>query len=161
MYYVSDDDLKTYIEEHSYGIKTLNFNHCYWLLPRTIYSAMRMCRNLESLSVIECSIRLSEMLDIILKHLPNLKHLAFSVRSISDIRMEILQPHRNVFKHLKSVAIYFKSRQSSNYNVVLHGEEHSLFDLCDELESIYVGSLLEIKDLCRPIIARPESFHGL
>ena len=160
MYSVSDDVFLAFIKRYKNKIRTLNLNHCYWLSPKTIRAAMEKCENLKALSLIECPIRLSAMLQLIEKHQPNLQHLAFSVRCLGDITKEICAPHQSVFKHLKSLAIHFNSRQLSNEIKVL-GEQHTVLDFCHNLESIYVGSSLGCLELCRPLLERPQDFKRL
>ena len=158
-YYLSEDDIKETIRDRGETIKSLNLNHCTWLSSRLVSWAISHCPNLQSLSVLECRIKVANLVQLV-SRLPHLTSLAFSVRSFNDLKKDVFTPCRNVLKQLRTIYLYYSSRELSTMHYL--GEHTTVFDYCDNLEHIYIGSAgMAIPELYRPLVTQPDRFTQL
>lgn len=158
-YHVKEEDFKKYIKKSCRWIQSLDLNHCYWWPPKLINWAIGKCSDLRELHVIECRIKVSNLVALI-NGLPKLVKLSFSVESICDLKTSVFDPCSNVLKQVRSLYLYFSSRELS----LLHflGEQSTILDHCENLEEIFIGSAgMAIPELYRPLITHPQNFRHL
>ena len=117
------------------------------------------CVNLTSLSVLECKLKIPALVTL-LTRLSQLVNLAFSVQSFNDLRKEVFQPCQDVLAHVKSLYLFYNSREISVMQYL--GEHHTIFDHCESLEHIHIGCAgMAIPELYRPIVASPSAMTNL
>ena len=117
------------------------------------------CTNLRSLSVIECKLKMPAFVSL-LTRLSQLVTLAFSVQSFNDLRKDVFTPCQNILKHLKSLHVFYNSREVAVMQYL--GEHQTIFDHCDSLEHIHIGCAgMAIPELYRPIVTEPSKLTKL
>lgn len=158
-YTLAEDDLKQYVQYSWRYIRVLNLNHCYWLNQKCLHVAIKKCRNLQQLHVIQCNLTTTVFVSL-LADLSELRSLSFSTDSFVNIKKETFHPARETLKNLNSVCIYYSSRELAVMNYL--GEQSTLLDFCENLEELVINSAeISIPELCRPIFSKPKKLETI
>ncbi|XP_064614260.1 F-box/LRR-repeat protein 18-like [Liolophura sinensis] len=163
-YQLSDEILTGYLSAASTRIENLNCNHCYWLSGQVLQSTLRQCKNLHTLSVIDCNLTPKRLCGVVAR-LEKLERLSFSVVAIRDFCVEFATSPgaQERFRQLKELVIHFKRgwRGVQDFTISINVVQQTTFlEFCENLEKLSViGAPNSFpKDLLRPQI---ENFYCL
>ncbi|KAL9964540.1 hypothetical protein ACROYT_G028195 [Oculina patagonica] len=97
--HLSSSAICYYISKFKHSLQELNLQECYWLKGDALSTALQKCRKLTSLNVMGCSVT-KEALCSVLKQNGNLKTLAWSIYSPSDLYLPPRRVSRETFREL-------------------------------------------------------------
>ena len=153
-YFAREEDVTHHVSSYRKHIEKLTFNHCHWFPSRLIQSAVKSCKNLQELHLIECNLK-TDALVVLLVAQPKLRALSLSIATFADIKRDKFDRAQRTLKNLTKLHLYYTSTEMVLMRFL--GESSTILDYCENLEELVIDSAgMAVPELYRPIISQPH-----